>query len=566
MPIRERAKKVIRKTRDLLHSRSELRPTQTTPNPIAEPILREPVLENRDRGKVPFDLHQSTNRRASIPPTSYTSAAEAHQSTESMGVVGDGSDASPQTTTETEADRDEFTEEKYWGPIRDISESKLIELVKDVAASKSTNSLGSEWRVIKKPRGAFNQSYILESDSQQLLNVRVPACGFPSRWNEIDAKLLRDTALGMEWIRRKTDLPIPELVSFDTSLENSIGAPYILMSYLSGRPLSETWPANGDDPTEVHERRLRVLKQLSQFVVSFSSLRFDRFGALGFPIGDDETPSIDEALRLKDTNIFTINRKFFGLPVDRSLAELVATRKQCAESVCEKRRKYHEDRALVKSHRDTSDVSLESKNMPAVVAGYHSLWKLIQDAFLAVACLGTDEPEFALMQSDFNPQNMLVDEDDNIVGLIDFDCTEAIPRQIAWSCVPHWLAADWNDNFMWPAEAGSLHGMMPEDFAVYRAEYCRFLREACAGDEALSDHRFSSKSHIYRACLSSYETFDKIKSFVSNVVVDVLPRNAKSLDCYAERIGEKGFLEGEEAWLKQHLEEFLRPDSRMCMG
>lgn len=103
--------------------------------------------------------------------------------------------------------------------------------------------------------------------------------------------------------------------------------------------------------------------------------------------------------------------------------------------------------------------------------------------------------------------------------------------------------------------------MMPEDFARYRAEYCHFLKEVCAGDEALSDHRFSSKSHIYRALLSSYETFDKIKSFVSNVIVDVLPRNVKSLDHYAARIGKEGFLEGEEAWLKQHLEDFLRPES-----
>ncbi|EME83308.1 uncharacterized protein MYCFIDRAFT_81812 [Pseudocercospora fijiensis CIRAD86] len=463
---------------------------------------------------------------------------------------------------ESEAAQDKAEEEKYWGPIRRIDHSQIIDLAKN-----ATKNPTSEWRVIKEPRGAFNQSYIVESDSQQRLNVRVPACGFHPRWNEVDAKLLHDTALGMEWIRQRTGLPIPELVSYDASLNNEIGAPYILMSYINGKPLNETWPGNGDDPAEVHEQRLKVLRQLSRLVVKFSSLQFDRFGALTFPIGDNENPGnpkdpiIDEALRLKDSNIFTIHRKFFGLPVDRSLAELVATRKEYAESVCEEKRRYHEAVAAAKNLRPRSSASVESKNKSDVVAGYHCLWAMMQDAFLAVARLGANEPEFALMQSDFNPQNILVNEDHEIVGLIDFDCTEAIPRQMAWCCVPHWLAADWNDDYMWPAEGGVLQHMSPEEFGMYRVEYCRLLREACEHDEGLSDHRFSSKSHIYRSLLSSYEDFDKIKGFVSNVMAEILPRNVKSLDSYAERIGKVGLQKGEEAWLQRRLEEYLRPDS-----
>ena len=57
-------------------------------------------------------------------------------------------------------------------------------------------------------------------------------------WDDAAANNLRSEASTMKYLKGK-GLPIPEVYAFDTSKDNSLGCPFILMEFLEGRPLYE---------------------------------------------------------------------------------------------------------------------------------------------------------------------------------------------------------------------------------------------------------------------------------------------------------------------------------------
>ncbi len=45
----------------------------------------------------------------------------------------------------------------------------------------------------------------------------------------------------MYLIRRETTIPVPEVYAFDTTLENELGCPFILMELKYGKLLQDVW-------------------------------------------------------------------------------------------------------------------------------------------------------------------------------------------------------------------------------------------------------------------------------------------------------------------------------------
>lgn len=119
----------------------------------------------------------------------------------------------------------------YWGPTRNIPESDLVNLVKRQLRDEWNGEVKElDFQLKRSVSGGFNTAYILESAMVGTICIRVPASGWPYRWNEIDADLTRASALGMKYVFEKSRLPVPELLAFDVSLDNEIRAPYVMMS------------------------------------------------------------------------------------------------------------------------------------------------------------------------------------------------------------------------------------------------------------------------------------------------------------------------------------------------
>ncbi|KAJ7151129.1 hypothetical protein C8R46DRAFT_1123364 [Mycena filopes] len=55
-----------------------------------------------------------------------------------------------------------------------------------------------------------------------------------------------------------------------------------------------------------------------------------------------------------------------------------------------------------------------------------------------------DGAPFFLSHPDLNYQNILVDEEGNVTGLIDWDDTCVVPRQCAFARYPSWITRDWD--------------------------------------------------------------------------------------------------------------------------
>lgn len=69
---------------------------------------------------------------------------------------------------------------------------------------------------------------------------KIPAAGYVGRWDSSAARALRSEALTMRMLRQQTSIPIPEVYSFDASLDNDFRCPFILMEYMDGEPLYES--------------------------------------------------------------------------------------------------------------------------------------------------------------------------------------------------------------------------------------------------------------------------------------------------------------------------------------
>lgn len=448
-----------------------------------------------------------------------------------------GQESCPLLVTAAVAESHEIDEAEYWGPTRDIAEEKLVALL-DRVSETHNGTVDAHYRLMSKHCGSYNCAYILESSYKERLCVRVPACGFPARWNDFDGKLLRESALGMKYIRNKTDLPVPRLLSYDTTMDNEIEAPYIVMSFLAGKPLEEAWPQQKDEDFAVTEaRRMTMLHSLAKTMRLLEPTVFSRYGALHFD-SEEAVPTVGDTSRLTTEDIFVIARKFKSVPSRASLRDYV----------------------LAARHHRFEEHHYPEEDLDSLTKGLFMLWELMLDSFLEVVQLEPHEPNFVLMQSDFNPQNILVDDRGNVSGLIDWDCLEAIPRQIGWCSIPHWLKRDWTPEYSWPTPAGSKQVLQqPHEFDKYRKAYTRYIRDACPGSK--NDSRFTAKSHIYWALLQSGEHFDHLTRFVCNVLADLFPRLAGVHTVFISQIGEYGYQKDQKKWLEGQLRAFFAPDA-----
>lgn len=213
-------------------------------------------------------------------------------------------------------------------------------------------------------------------------------------------------------------VPVPEVFAFNTTLENEIVCPFILMSFIQGMSLYDCWFNKKIPEEELKERRMRALKdiayamaELGQFSFSVGgALTFDQDGNLNAPgpirfidnqamierldndDDEDETALYFEAGPFKDAN------SFYLLTLDRA-----------------------------KEPENTLDNKMQ---------------KLLRMLFFCVP--EQQDPKFVLTHPYLDIQNTLVSEDVSLQGLIDWDDVAAVPRLVGNERFPSWLTRDWD--------------------------------------------------------------------------------------------------------------------------
>ncbi|KDR73171.1 hypothetical protein GALMADRAFT_212641 [Galerina marginata CBS 339.88] len=272
------------------------------------------------------------------------------------------------------------------------------------AARARTTSLIVACTVDPVPKvGAFNAVWFIDfSDGVQWV-FRTSIV----EWSPIVEKRLQSDMIGMQLIRNRTSIPIPLIHDFSIIPENAFGRPYMLMERAKGTPLSNLW---FDATWFAEDKRKTVFKSLVYYMSQLQTLEFPSIGSLYYDVKSKShivgplLPSFDDI-----ENGDTATR---GGPYNSVHVYLL------------------------------SEIARQISSAPSM--GHKVSLALLRMFSGALPDETLDGPPFVLSMPDFNYQNVFVDNDGNVTGLLDWDGMVVGPRQGGYARYPSWITRDWD--------------------------------------------------------------------------------------------------------------------------
>ncbi|KAM7218208.1 hypothetical protein V8F06_006386 [Rhypophila decipiens] len=333
---------------------------------------------------------------------------------------------------------------KTFGSLLNIPENSLVALAIDIRA-RCLNTTSSSGRRIGRIIGSRNLVHIIQLDDDFKLIIRVPAAD-KDGLNQTAAKAMESQKATLRLIATTTRgfVPVPEVYEFDVTKDNTIGAPYICMRFLPGLKVSEVWKEASEDV------RLKILTSVAQSMAQLKQLRAHQIGSLEM---DDKwhitTGPCYHYKQQEDGSTSTIES---GGPFDTIKSYLVHYL-QWPKNTAGELDKGPEARAAI--------------------------------SFM-----------FGLAPPGFDSQNIMVDDQGNLTGVLDWDLVRVLPRCVGYIRYPGWITRDWNpltsDSENWP-DADELGR---EELERYRKHYNQALGDALGRSK---DWKLNKNSHIWEA-------------------------------------------------------------------
>lgn len=341
-----------------------------------------------------------------------------------------------------------------FGPLLAITTESLILLASKIA-NQCLNIPSSSGKLITRISGSFNIVHVVELENIKLV-IRVPATGWGSGMTPTAARAMESQVATMRLIRNKTRIPVPEIYALDTTDNNEIGAPYLCMSFIPGKPVSEVW-FDDLDTLAREELRLRILASLSRTMAQFSCLAFDKMGSI-----------------MNDGSGSTIIGPLYDWHEKENGGLQVAV-----SGPFDSISAFSHENSIPSSDKNVWDKA-EAKVMEVIMGLLPTL---------------DSPPGFVLCLPDFDSQNVLVNDEGDVTGLIDWDLAHAMPRSVGYARYPGWITRDWDPlMYGWPKMAESEDS--PETLERYRAYYNTELGKALKWQ---GDWKFTERSHIAEA-------------------------------------------------------------------
>lgn len=353
-------------------------------------------------------------------------------------------------------------------------------------------------KIINPPLcGSFHIVFAIEFADGLKWMLKISANG--DHFNSIAAAAMTSEAQTMRMLKKETSIPVPTVYAFDTSSNNALSAPFILMEKLGGSPLTHQW-FNKEAPKACLEHfRIRTLQSLAGIMVQLNKFTVSTSGSLifdsdGNPVGLGSAKVMDGVAEFNKAKAASVRRKDDNKggkitpdrPLardDRSDAPSVSMRRQTGvetsdnEDIIYERGPFSDPKAYFMSNLDRSDPAFRAD---AYDRGTDICLRLFIE--WAFANGHNHNRRFVLTHPDLDVQNILVADDGTITGLIDWDGVAAVPREIGCTQYPLWLMRDWvplrynydTDNGKVFADAGYQESS-PAELASYRALYAQLL-------------------------------------------------------------------------------------------
>lgn len=292
-------------------------------------------------------------------------------------------------------------------------------------------------------------------------------------WSALLERRLGADIAAMQLIQTHTTIPIPVIYGYDLTQGNPLGRPYVIMSRLSGTRLGDLWFREG---WFNFEKRTNIFRSLAKNLSQLKNLEFPAIGSLQH---DPDTGKCIVGSPLPSRNDFQDIKSHQYRARDPYKSAHVYILDQIEEQA---------QTAQTNDHR----ASLALLRMFAGFLLDHTI----------------DGPPYVLAVPDFNFQNILVDDDRNITGIIDWDDMNTVPRQGGYASYPAWITRDWdplmytyNPDFGKEDQAKTAPELReqqqedsPSELAQFRTEYL-----AIYSDIDPVGARFTRHSHIFEA-------------------------------------------------------------------
>jgi serine/threonine protein kinase len=491
------------------------------------------------------------------------------QSAEEVSVAG------PDTVVQhaIEDDEDQYTDggepdeddRRNFRAIRAITRKTLEVFLLDIIASGDVTF--AKCHITKRKEGSFHHCVLFRIETgeefEQAYVLKIPAHGTPENWQESDAFMLRNEAVLVQHIRHHTKCPVPEVVAFDETLDNSIGVPYILMKELEGMTVADLWQGqhlpnppelvdgylNADDPSpELEALRVHFLGSLARSMSELQTLDFARIGIPVFEHPEDATPtSYGPVWRWHSHACMQAPQ-----PVGPYITAGLFWRNglDTAWSV-----------SNIESLDQESSPVLEFKGVRMILNMVLSTPPFknplqppendVDDIEQQKLC---PKKAFVLRHDDLDLQNILVDADGNVTGIIDFDGCHAAPRCVGYSSLPTFLRRDWLDErsmAQWTTMTWSLNR--------YRTIYASAMAEACRTEDGTPiDAQYTNKSAIYQAFLALFYDDEDCREVVGKLLAEIDDIRRIDVKLFCVRLG-KGWPAAEQV-LREKITDLLAPE------
>ncbi|KAL8825988.1 MAG: hypothetical protein Q9191_004072, partial [Dirinaria sp. TL-2023a] len=305
--------------------------------------------------------------------------------------------------------------------------------------------------------GSFHVLFPLAFNDGTRWILKVPAAGYEGSWDSLAANALRSEALMMRKLSSETTIPVPAVYSFNTSLENELNCPFILMQYMNGTPLYHGW--FNEESESLESFRARALETLASATVQLNAYKYSKAGA---PCFDDDGVITDiTASRVYDTS--TMYHRLGEPECDEptafcNIGPFTDMRDQLLY--------------LLDRHRPFSKLR----------KGMYEICRLFIQWLPKDVASG--EGRFVLTHPDLDLQNVLVSDDGTLRGLIDWDGVAASSVMLGCRSYPLWLTRDWTAQmYNYDTETGQPkvecypRDNSPEELAYYRNMYSQFMEK-----------------------------------------------------------------------------------------
>jgi hypothetical protein len=332
--------------------------------------------------------------------------------------------------------------------------------------------------------------------------LKVPMVGTRDHFDSSSAAALRSEALTMRLIRKSTSIPVPEVFAFDSSLDNELGVPFVLMSFVDGASAYDVWFDKTIAPEELQARRAQILEDLAAAMIQLDRFAFKTGGAPVF----DEDGVITEIGPMRCID-------------HQRMLERLRTNNDDETPLFYTAGPFLSPQAFCRHAIDRED--------PPTKPLHQGVQKLLQLFLDWIPHLQAEIP-FVLTHPDFNFQNVLVSSQGRLQSLIDWDGVTAVPRSIGNEKLPSFLTRDWdpamygwNENMERGIQLLGLWEDSPETLQRYRRIYQELFKAHLSSTSDINRSMTKLSLYVENLVIAAEDTvcrFEVVKKFLEETL------------------------------------------------